>query len=190
MKKIFNLYVSLILVLDLSDAARPRVNPEDDQLPVNLAGLNCDRKMKDPLSCMTCQIYFESRGEPRRGQLAVAKVTLKRANNNRNYVCAKVFEKKKKVCQFSWACDGKRHVMRNVAATKIAVQMARQAFEEGPDSYDHFYATYIEQPVWAQSMSCKRIGRHIFCNGVSVAGYKKVPAPVSSVAMYDNIAGL
>jgi spore germination cell wall hydrolase CwlJ-like protein len=189
MKKVFNLYVSLILVMELSDSVRPAVN-EADELPVNLAGLNCNKKLQDPLSCMACQIYFESRGEPRRGQLAVAKVTLKRANNNNSYVCAKVFEKKKKVCQFSWACDGKTHVMRDVAAVKTAVQIARQAFEEGPDNYDHFYATYIEQPVWAQNMSCKRIGKHMFCNGLSMAGYKKVPAPIGSVAMYETLAGL
>lgn len=182
--KVFNLYMGLILIMDLSDVSQASaLSQMTEEETVNLAGLNCDKNANDPMSCMACQIYFESRGESDAGQLAVAKVTLKRANNNSQYVCDKVFEKRKKVCQFSWACEEDQHIMRDVASAKKAVKIARQAFSEGPDRFDHFYATYIPQPNWANKMLCETVGNHVFCDGNDVAGYKKVPGVTASLAI-------
>lgn len=176
-------------LFDMSQPLHASVN-SDGETVTQLENFNCDKKnMINPLTCMACQVYFESRGEPLAGQLAVAKVTLKRANGNSKYVCAKVYEKKRSVCQFSWACDGKKHVMVDVKAVRRAVKIAKQAFKEGPDRYDHFYATYINEPFWAKNMECKMTGRHIFCDGNDVAGYKKVPA-VRAIASHDRYAGL
>lgn len=178
MKKILNVSMSLILVMELFEISNSKNSVEEIKVEenVNLAGLECNNKLKDPMTCMACQIYFESRGESEAGQLAVAQVTMKRANNNTQYVCAKVFEKRKKVCQFSWACEDEPKIMRNPAAAKKAVEIAQQAFEEGAGRFDHFYATYIPEPNWASQMHCERIGKHVFCDGGKTSGYKKVPA--------------
>lgn len=169
--------MSLILVMELFEISTAKtMNENKVEETMSLVGLNCDNKLTDPMSCMACQVYFEARGESEAGQLAVAQVTMKRANNNTQYVCAKVFEKKKKVCQFSWACEDEPKIMREPAAVKKAVAVAQQAFEEGSGRFDHFYATYIPEPTWASQMHCERIGKHVFCDGGKTSGYKKVPA--------------
>ena len=54
------------------------------------------------LTCLAKNIYYESRGEPLTGQLAVANVTVNRKKNNNSTICIEVY----KPNQFSWT--GKR----------------------------------------------------------------------------------
>lgn len=59
--------------------------------------------LETTLLCLALNIYHESRGEPIKGQIAVAQVTLNRVNH-RNYpngVCEVVTQRK----QFSWTND-------------------------------------------------------------------------------------
>ena len=62
------------------------------------------------VKCLATAIYFEARGEPERGQIAVAQVVLNRLKNPAypNTICAVVYQNKNKrnACQFSFACDG------------------------------------------------------------------------------------
>lgn len=48
--------------------------------------------------CLALNIYHEARGEPERGQYAVALVTMNRAEHDRRQVCKTVLKPK----QFSW----------------------------------------------------------------------------------------
>ncbi len=59
-----------------------------------------DRISDDDISCLIKNIYHEARGEPDRGQLAVALVTLARSQDSRfaNSVCGVVYQKN----QYSW----------------------------------------------------------------------------------------
>lgn len=50
------------------------------------------------LLCLALNIHFEARGEPIDGQLAVAHVTINRAEENHTSICHEVFKKN----QFSW----------------------------------------------------------------------------------------
>ncbi len=50
------------------------------------------------LMCLSLVIFFEARGEPLDGQLAVAHVVMNRSENNNTSICQEVFKKK----QFSW----------------------------------------------------------------------------------------
>jgi len=50
------------------------------------------------LLCLALNIYYESRGEPEIGQIAVAHVTQNRVNKNNSNICKEVFKKN----QFSW----------------------------------------------------------------------------------------
>lgn len=48
--------------------------------------------------CLAANIYFEARGEPLKGQVAVAQVTMNRAGHDPDRVCDEVLKPK----QFSW----------------------------------------------------------------------------------------
>lgn len=58
------------------------------------------------IECLARNIYYESRGETLRGQLAVAAVTLNRVNDPRfpNNICRVVYQRENRKCQFSWTC--------------------------------------------------------------------------------------
>jgi spore germination cell wall hydrolase CwlJ-like protein len=61
------------------------------------------------LECLTQAVYYESRGESRNGQQAVAQVILNRVRHPSfpKSICGVVFQGAKDGgCQFSFACDG------------------------------------------------------------------------------------
>src|SRR5581483_10954890 len=60
--------------------------------------------------CLAEAVYFESRGEPKRGQIAVAQVVMNRVFSGfyPTDVCGVVYQNanRKLACQFTFACDG------------------------------------------------------------------------------------
>lgn len=66
------------------------------------------REFKEFL-CMVTALHFEARGENKAGIQAVANVIMNRVKHRRfpGTVCDVVLQKHKKMCQFSWNCDGK-----------------------------------------------------------------------------------
>ena len=121
--------------------------------------------------CLTAGIYFEARGEPVRGQAAVAQVILNRVRNPAypNSICGVVYQNEnwRNRCQFSFACDG---IKDRVASRKhwemakevaMAVTAGRIWLEEVGSS-THYHATYVH-PRWAKFMErTKKIGQHVF----------------------------
>lgn len=82
------------------------------------------------VDCLATNIYFESRGEPIKGQIAVALVTLNRVADSAfpDTVCEVVYQGNpaKGKCQFSWYCDNKsdkipRHAPEKQLAILIAI---------------------------------------------------------------------
>jgi spore germination cell wall hydrolase CwlJ-like protein len=148
---------------------KPRLNEDDHDwadkpLPVSIL----DKRQQQ---CLTAGIYYEARGEPVRGQAAVAQVILNRVRNPAypDSVCGVVYQNKKwrNRCQFSFACD---HVADKVNDTRrwdIARYVARETSEgriwlKQVGSSTHYHAAYV-QPKWARSMKkVGRIGLHIF----------------------------
>ena len=123
--------------------------------------------------CLATAIYFEARGEPERGQIAVAQVVLNRLKNPAypNTICAVVYQNKNKRhrCQFSFACDGipdritdRRAWSESQAlATKILGD-DRTMFLSDVGAATHYHANYV-RPRWARAMKkVDKIGRHIF----------------------------
>ncbi len=121
--------------------------------------------------CLTAGVYFEARGEPVRGQAAVAQVILNRVRNPTypNTICGVVYQNKnwRNRCQFSFACDGTRPRVASQRHWEIAREVAG-AVTAGliwlPEvgSSTHYHADYVK-PRWARSMNrVKTIGRHIF----------------------------
>lgn len=125
------------------------------------------------LICLAKNIYFESRGEPKRGQLAVAYVTMNRVNDHRfhNSVCEVVHAKKKVkgkyVCQFSWVCEGKKKITDWAAFGKAKI-LAHKVITRYNDNHDPtngalFFHTKQVRPSWSRAFKkVVTIGDHIF----------------------------
>lgn len=113
------------------------------------------------LNCLTEALYFEARGEGRRGQRAVAEVILNRVDS-RNFpssVCAVVYQRG----QFSYK-KGLR--MLNAAAAARARQIAADALAGAPrgltSGATYFHTTSV-RPSWSRRFTrTTRIGSHIF----------------------------
>jgi len=126
-------------------------------------------------NCLATAIYFEARGEPEDGQLAVAQVVLNRVKNPAypDTICGVVFQNqsKRNRCQFSFACDGRPERVTDKAAWAKAQELARRSVEEQRATFieevgsaTHYHATYV-RPRWAGRMTrTDKIGRHIFYN--------------------------
>ena len=123
------------------------------------------------LNCMATAIYFESRGESYRGQVAVGQVVMNRVGHKLypSTICSVVFQNqyKRNACQFSFACDG---IPERVYDKKAWAQA--EAIAKGVVAGDlyltevgyatHYHATYV-YPHWAPRMKkVTKIGLHVF----------------------------
>ncbi|MBL1406557.1 MAG: cell wall hydrolase [Hyphomicrobiales bacterium] len=121
--------------------------------------------------CLAEGIYFESRGEPVKGQAAVAQVILNRVRNPTypNSVCGVVYQNKhwRNRCQFSFACDNIKDRTSDKPRWSTAKFVARETshgriWQKQVGSSTHYHATYVN-PKWARKMKrVGRIGLHIF----------------------------
>jgi spore germination cell wall hydrolase CwlJ-like protein len=124
------------------------------------------------LGCLAKNIYYEAGGEPFEGKVAVAQVTLNRANSSQfpGDICKVVYQKnivyEKVLCQFSWVCDRNTTVKpKHPAAYRESMEVAKKVLLEGfelPGLKDamYFHGDYIN-PGWKREKVAK-IGRHIF----------------------------
>lgn len=113
--------------------------------------------------CLAGAVYFESKGEPLEGQLAVAEVILNRANSGRfpTSVCGVVKQKS----QFSFVRGGQiPSIPRSSDAWRKAVAIAHIAKKDLADSEVgkamFFHARYVS-PRWRLTRVAS-IGNHIF----------------------------
>ena len=124
------------------------------------------------LTCLARNIYHEAGNEPFEGKVAVAQVTLNRAEHRGfpNDVCRVVYQKnviyEKVVCQFSWYCEG-AHKMKpvNHPLWKESEEVAKKVLLEGfrlPSLKNalFYHADYVN-PGW-KLPRIEKIGRHIF----------------------------
>ena len=128
---------------------------------------------KKELDCMASNIYFEASTQERIGKIGVAQVTMNRVWSPEfpNSVCEVVYQgpknkKNKRLCQFSWYCDGKPDIIRNKRVWRECVYVAKYVILGGvPDiTYNstHYHADYV-QPWWAKKMEkTVKLGDHIF----------------------------
>lgn len=123
--------------------------------------------------CLAEAVYFEARGEPEKGQYAVAQVVMNRTRTGYypNSVCGVVYENKNRRnrCQFSFACDGKPERIRDKASWETAQRIADDVLVNGaylPEvgTATHYHATYV-RPRWIRDMTDRRrVGTHVFYN--------------------------
>lgn len=119
--------------------------------------------------CLALNVYYEARGEPLIGQIAVGLVTMRRANHEWEKLCEVVYEPK----QFSWTWDGEQGAPLSPVALDRASSVARFVMSLTPETAralygefataDHYHADYILPPIWTHDMErVGQIGRHIF----------------------------
>ncbi|MEM7665364.1 MAG: cell wall hydrolase [Pseudomonadota bacterium] len=122
-------------------------------------------EMTEQMQCLAGAVYFESRGEPLAGQLAVANVVINRAEDRRfpaSY-CGVVYQR----AQFSFVKNGRMpRIKTKSAAWKRARAIAKIAHNgmwesEAADAV-YFHAKYV-RPKWSRKKTrTAEIDTHIF----------------------------
>ncbi|HWV42818.1 cell wall hydrolase, partial [Pseudorhodoplanes sp.] len=138
--------------------------------PAERLGLSGATRAKHA-KCLANAIYFEARGEVERGQMAVAQVILNRAFSGYypGNVCDVVYQNAHRhlACQFTFACDNHKDVVRDQPRWEVATRIAEDALDGKfwlPEigKATHYHATYVN-PWWVRTMTKhSRIGVHIF----------------------------
>ncbi len=141
------------------------VKPAAASLRELVAITDKDYSLSEEMQCLAGAVYFESRGEPLAGQLAVAQVVINRADSSRfpSSYCGVVYQR----AQFSFVKNGNMPRIRTgSAAWQRAKAIARIAHEghwdsEAQDSL-YFHANYVN-PSWSRKKTrMARINTHIF----------------------------
>ena len=118
--------------------------------------------------CMAKNLYYEAAMEPYEGKLAVAQVTMNRANSSKfpSTICEVVYQKTGSTYQFSWVGE-KVSEVRNKYAWEECLMVARKALTESRlhDTIYRTQAMYYHNtsvnPGWKLKYVAK-IGNHLF----------------------------
>ena len=91
------------------------------------------RSARYDIECLALNVYFEARGEPFIGKIAVAHVVLNRMRDRRfpASACMVVQQGDHRVrhnCQFSWWCDGKSDRPRHRTAWATSLAVAKEVY--------------------------------------------------------------
>ena len=130
-----------------------------------LVDANSDGDLDEEANCLATAVYFESKGEPLEGQLAVAQVVINRARSGRfpPTMCGVIKQHK----QFSFVRAGAfPYVNQGCAAWRKARAIARIATRNLvaalPANVLWYHADYVA-PRWRSALfKVQQIGAHIF----------------------------
>ncbi len=121
--------------------------------------------------CLADAVYFEARGEPLRGQMAVAQVVMNRVFSGYypNNVCGVVYQNANHylACQFTFACDGIPDVVNEpdmwARAKRIAKNMLDGKIWLAEVGHATHYHAYWVHPSWVHEMKkMYKLGAHTF----------------------------
>ena len=115
----------------------------------------------EAVNCLARNVYHEARGEPAKGQLAVALVTLNRAQHSLypSNICSVVYAKN----QFSWT--NKKLKISDSKAWKRSLDIAYKALSDYDNLSHKFKATHFHHKTVNPGWNLKRlanIGNHVF----------------------------
>lgn len=131
-------------------------------LAAAVAGQDVDDDVDSELSCLAGAVYFEAKGEPLSGQLAVANVIINRTNSGRfpHSICGVV----KQPGQFSFIRGGAIPAIRSAAQYHTAMAIAQIAMDKEWDNPTpgalYFHARRVS-PGWGRPRVAT-IGNHVF----------------------------
>jgi len=158
--------------LEQPDADAALANePPNPKSPAQRLGLTGKARAKAE-KCLTEAVYFEARGEPLRGQQAVAQVVMNRVFSGYypNNVCGVVFQNASHYlgCQFTFACEHKD--LSHIDEPDMWAQAKRIAKDELDGKIwlsdighaTHYHATWVH-PSWVHEMTkLYKLGVHTF----------------------------
>ncbi len=139
--------------------------------PAERLGLSGKARAKAE-KCIADAVYFEARGEPLRGQMAVAQVVMNRVFSGRypRDVCGVVFQNADHhlACQFTFACEGKDlNRIDEPEMWKQAKFIAKDALDgkiwlSEVGHATHYHASWVH-PSWVHEMAkLYQLGVHTF----------------------------
>jgi len=133
--------------------------------------VNAQTDITREIECLALTIYFEARGEPDIGKLAVGHVVKNRAAHPLfpERICEVVQQGGTKAafhCQFSWWCDGASDEPVDEKSWQRSRALARRVFwdysEDPTEGALWYHAEYVE-PSWGLALERgPHIGRHVF----------------------------
>lgn len=124
-----------------------------------------DEQLTEQMRCLAGAVYFESRGEPLDGQLAVAQVVINRAEDRRwpaSY-CGVVYQRS----QFSFVRGGRMPSINTSSAAwdraKAVATIAHEGlWESQAADAVYFHASYV-RPAWSRrKVRLAQIDTHVF----------------------------
>ena len=127
-------------------------------------------KSDKQMSCLAEALYFEARGEPIKGQLAVGEVILNRVEDRRypSSICKVVNQGtgRRFACQFTYTCDGKLETVHERKPYEIALKIAKILLTTHDRKLTrgstHYHSNYVD-PKWSKKFErVAKFGRHIF----------------------------
>ncbi len=137
---------------DKDPASKAEIITKTEAQVVDPAGA---KPVDEPLTCLARTIYWEAKGGTPADMDAVAHVVLNRVGHEGfpGTVCEVVKEgADKKVCQFSWWCDGRSDDVQEADRYSIAKEIARKALnQQSPDATHgamYFHDRKVK-PDWA-----------------------------------------
>lgn len=138
--------------------------------PADRLGIVGEERQKAE-KCLADAIYFESRGEPVRGQIAVAQVIMNRVFSGYypTTVCGVVYQNahRRLACQFTFACDGIPDKITEPDAWERAKTISRETLDgkywlADVGKATHYHAYWV-RPRWVRTMNkLDKIGVHTF----------------------------
>ena len=127
-------------------------------------------KSDKQVSCLAEALYFEARGEPIKGQLAVGEVILNRVEDARypSSICKVVNQGtgRRYACQFTYTCDGKLETVHERKPYEMALKIAKILMtthdRKLTKGSTHYHSNYVD-PKWSKKFErVAKFGRHIF----------------------------
>ena len=169
--------------------------------PAERLGLDTKGRAKAE-KCLAEAVYFESRGEKVRGQIAVAQVVMNRVFSGfyPHDVCGVVYQNKNHhlACQFTFACDGTPDVIEEPDMWDRAKRIAK-AMLDGllwlPEvaKSTHYHAYWVH-PSWVHEMKkMYKYGVHTFYRPVAWGDGSDAPTwgtPAETAAISAELAAV
>lgn len=159
--------------------ATPVIQPVPEQDEADLSGLARDAnslaslvadvpaagRLDEQMRCLAGAIYFESKGEPLAGQLAVGRVVVARASSGRfpSSYCGVVYQRS----QFSFVRGGRMPAIDTDSAAwkrarKVAMIAHEGAWRSAAEGALFFHARYVS-PRWKNGKTkLAQIDNHVF----------------------------
>jgi spore germination cell wall hydrolase CwlJ-like protein len=186
-----------------SVAGKGEVTGEDQRPKTPAERLSLDERARAKAEkCLAEAVYFESRGEKVRGQIAVAQVVMNRVFSGYypNTVCGVVYQNKHRhlACQFTFACDNVRDVIEEPDMWDRAKRIAKamldgQLWLPEVAKSTHYHAYWV-RPSWVHEMrKTYKYGVHTFYRPVAWGDGSEAPSwgtPAQTAAITAELSAV